>query len=332
MTNCLSHFRVRRRTDCQRLTVAKRFVITLLSCLLFSQFVFAEQKIVLISSSNSTVYHKALSAFKTDLNKTASLKSYSIKSLLLKDIQSSEYPSAQAGTVVVTIGSAAANYAISHFENTPILFGFITRSAYESLIAKSPPRADLTAVFIDQPLDRLLNLASLMKRDQSPFRVGILNQNLSKLKNSKDTNRFLTTDIDVTAATLAKQDNPMKTIQSLMRTSDIFIVRPNTSLFNRLTAKLVLQLSMRYKTPVIGFSKNYAQAGALLSLYASPEDIGSDIADTLDQWLNAPEHLISGPKEGSSFSVEVNRHIAKKMNIDLDLDQLERDLRRMEGQ
>ena len=184
---------------------------------------------------------------------------------------------------------------------------------------------------MDQSLSRLLNLATLLNIKQTPLKIGMVNQNILELEKSTGKAGLLTADIEVNTASLQKNDNPMKVIGTLMKTSDVFIVRPNTSLFNRLVAKLVLQLSMRHKIPVIGFSKNYSQAGALLSLYATPEDIGLDTANALYSWLASSEQRMPKPKAGLSFSIAINPHIAEKMGIALIANELENELRNKEG-
>lgn len=329
MISFFTRFRVSRLTPCPRPAMA----YSLLLCLWFSNLVYADHNIVIISSSRAAIYQQTVTAFEQSLAHRELLKIHTLNQFVLDDLNEKDNILLGKGTkaVVVTVGSAAADYAIRHFVDTPIICGFITRNAFAAITSKRPSDNPVTAVFMDQPLSRLLNLASLLKKDQSPFKIGLLSQNTLADQDSANKAGFSTKDIEIESAMLVKDSNPVKIIEPLMKASDIFIVRPNTSLFNRLVAKLVLQLSMRYKTPVIGFSKNYAQAGALLSLYSSPEDIGVDIANIVDTWLRSKGQTMPAPSEGLNFSIEINQHVAKKMAATPDAEKLHSELQRKEG-
>jgi len=304
---------------------------SLLLLLSFCKFAYGKQNLIVISSSEASVYQQAVTAFEHGVTQSELLSTYSLSHFQLDALKkNSKLAIVTEGDTIITIGSAAADYANRHFAGTPILSGFITRNAFATITSKYPENPAITAVFIDQSLNRLLNLASLLREDQSPYKIGLLSQSTHAIETLSNQANHSTKDIHVELATLQAGNNPMNVIKPLMKVSDIFIVRPNTSLFNRLVAKLVLQLSMRYKTPVIGFSKNYAQAGALLSLYASPEDIGKDTAKSLEQWLASPEKKMPKASEGQTFSIVVNPHIAAKMSVLLAPEKLQNELRRME--
>jgi len=304
---------------------------SLLLFLGFCNFALGNQKIIVISSSEASVYQQAVTAIEQGVAQSDLLSTYSLSHFQLDALKKNNtLAMATEGDAIITIGSAAADYASRHFTGLPILCGFITRNAFSAITSKFPENPTISAVFIDQSLNRLLNLASLLREDQSPFKIGLLSQSTQAIKTLSDQANHSDKDILVELATLQAGNNPMNVIKPLMKASDIFIVRPNTSLFNRLVAKLVLQLSMRYKTPVIGFSKNYAQAGALLSLYASPEDIGKDTAKRLEQWLATPEKKMPKASEGQTFSIAVNPHIAAKMSVQLAPEKLQLELHRME--
>jgi len=303
----------------------------LLLFLCFGKAAYGKQKFIVISSSEASIYQQAVTTFEQDITQSGLLSTYSLVHFQLEALKkNNSLAITTEGDTIITIGSAAADYASRHFAGTPILCGFITRNAFAAIISKQPENPTITAVFMDQSLTRLLNLANLLRTDQSPFKIGLLSQSTETSKTLSNQANHSAKDTLVELASLQAGNNPMNVIKPLMKVSDIFIVRPNTSLFNRLVAKLVLQLSMRYKTPVIGFSKNYAQAGALLSLYASPEDIGKDTARSLEQWLASPESKMPEASEGQAFSIVINPHIAAKMAMQLAPEELILELHRME--
>ena len=52
-------------------------------------------------------------------------------------------------------------------------------------------------------------------------------------------------------------------------------------MINIATAKWILQLSYRYRVPVIAYSMAYLNGGALAAIYSSPENVGRQTADLI---------------------------------------------------
>jgi len=334
-------------------TVAVCFIVFV--C--FAHSAWADQAIVIISSSGAPVYKRTVDTIDAQLSAEGLSSRYRLQRLRLDrgiDLEASELM--QSPALIITVGSAAAAFALEHFPERPVICSFITRSAFASISERVLPTGNsVTALYVDQPITRLLKLASLLRAEQSPYKISMLSQrSMAQLGLASDGGGILN-DSQINSLILSKDDNPIKKLEPLMKNSDVFIVRPNTSLFNRLVAKLVLQLSMRYKTPVIGFSKKYADAGSMLSLYASPEDIGRDAAKAIavqlsaNNEVNSPANsaasqpvispknqaispVINKHREGSEFSIVVNQRIARKMGFKLEAKQLKHRLQKLEAE
>lgn len=299
----------------------------LLGSLLVCGYTVAEQSITVISSSNSPAYITTVSTIKQRLAENKQADDYVISELFHDELMAGDATIDSNTSLVITVGSAAAEYIVEQKIPAPVIFSFITCSAFEVLQAKIPAAQQYTAIFIDQPLGRLMTLSQLIAQ-KAELKLGVLSQAQSaELNNDK-------TDIEgisISQLALALDKNPIKQIEPLIKNNDMLIVRPSSSLFNRLVAKLVLQLGMRYKTPVIGFSESYSKAGALASLYAGPENIGLDVADTIAGWLLQPATVFPEPAAGKYFSLAINPRVAKKHGLQLDNDALTVALKLREG-
>ncbi|WP_169335538.1 hypothetical protein [Dasania marina] len=322
-----------------RVTGVVRWLLTI-GCvvgLCYSPVGLASAQIIVINSSDAPPYQRTAAALAKHLAASGVLAKHELQILSLA--QADTLAALEPGTVIVTLGSAAADYAIQQLPGVPVINSFITHSAYQALHAPALPDQAITAVFMDQPLARLIQLASLLKQDQQPYKIGLLSQ--ADVVDQQLVTAASVSDIEIHSATLLLKQNPIKQIEPLMKHSDVVIVRPSTSLFNRLVAKLVLQLSMRYQTPVIGFSEKYTRAGALLSLYASPDNIGQDTAQLISEWLeaspldapplNRPPKRLPPARYGGHFSLAINARIAKKMSMAVDAQQLSTALQRQEA-
>ncbi|MCR8922028.1 hypothetical protein NO559_04555 [Dasania sp. GY-MA-18] len=289
-----------------------------------SSLSWASPKIIIINSSDAQPYQLAAAALSKHLSDSEELAQYRVELLTITQAQKISELGLGPDSFIVTVGSAAAEYAIQLNPDVAIVNSFITRNAYQAIRGQAAANKAITAVFMDQPIARLIHLASLLKQDQQPYRIGMLSQTALPVDTPHPAS------IVINSATLLLNQNPIKQIEPLMKNSDVFIVRPNTSLFNRLVAKLVLQLSMRYKTPVIGFSEKYAKAGALLSLYASPENIGQDSAKLIHDWISDTHKNMPAARYGKSFSIVVNQRVAKKMALSVDAEHLTQQLQQRE--
>ena len=273
--------------------------------------------VVIISASNSPVYEQAIVALKKQLNENQLLLTHTFHHTTLESLINNHNPSSQwqQADLIVSIGSSAAKYVINNINDVPIFCSFITRNAFNAISTMRKSKNPLSAIFMDQPLPRLIKLSTLLQRGQSPFKIGMLTHSSLSAYDSAVSHQFSNNNVEIKSTTLSINESPIKKIEPLMKASDVFIVRPNISFYNRLLAKLVLQLSMRHKTPVIGFSKSYTNAGALISLHSSPADIGIDTANNISRWLLSDTPILAAPKYGQQYSIIVNQHVAKRQNI-----------------
>lgn len=295
-------------------------ILGVLTCLLLSNLVKAElavASVVVLMSSDAVVYQSALSTLRDEIKNERAAK-HVLMDIYLSEAQLiADHKLLLHADLIVTVGSAAANFALKELQDKNIISVFITRNAYQSIIADSNLTNRTSAIFIDQPVERLMNLTGLLNVDQDEFNVGLLSDR--KIKYYKSNNKI---DVNVNAKELSPSDNPTKIIEPLIISNDVLVVLPGGSYFNQLVAKLVLQLSMKHKKPVIGFSKKYAEAGALLSLYSSPPDIGLDSARMVNAWLADQNNKLPLPHNGRFYSIKMNEKIARRLNKSLDAEKL----------
>ncbi|MGJ4749122.1 hypothetical protein ACQV5M_22350, partial [Leptospira sp. SA-E8] len=95
----------------------------------------------------------------------------------------------------------------------------------------------------------------------------------------------------------------------------------------------ILLASFRAKVPMQAFSPAYSRAGALLALYATPEQIGTQVATLARDALveqNGKARGFGPPQHTQLFEVSVNAHVARSLGLQLDADALAERLRRLE--
>ena len=114
---------------------------------------------------------------------------------------------------------------------------------------------------------------------------------------------------------LTEMKAPVSLIENILAQSDAIIIRPGKYL-NLYISKWILYAAYRKKIPVISFSENFIEAGAIVSLSSDVQKIGAEAAHHIIQYLlnkkEFPENSFS-----SYYRVKVNQSIAHFLDIKL---------------
>lgn len=218
----------------------------------------------------------------------------------------------------VAIGSEAAHEFIEHLPTHKKLYiSYIPRITYLKLLEnyKNSQRVKgklLSAVFIDQPYERQFNLTSLIKPEASNIAIA-LGPN-TKEDQTVISNIALKRGVNIKIDDIHPDDNPVFKLQKLISNTDIFLSIPDSSLYNRTTAKWLLYISFKKRIPLIGFSKKYVEAGAIAAVISTPEQIGLQTSEMVNS--HKGKHFPE-PQYPKYFSVVTNPAAAKSLRIAL---------------
>lgn len=224
-----------------------------------------------------------------------------------------------AADIIVTVGAGAAAKVMSLNPAAQLITSLITDSAFSSLAEKhygstrAAFAAGVSVICLDQPVKRSIELAKalmpearkagLMLGPASFQRADIFSDQVKKAGMTSEIIKF------------TEADNPILAIEPVLKKSDIFIPVPDSRLINIATAKWILQLSYRYKVPVIAYSKAYINGGALAAIYSSPENVGRQTAELINNGDRIPS--AGGSHRPAYYSVDFNRSVAAYLEIEL---------------
>ncbi len=85
--------------------------------------------------------------------------------------------------------------------------------------------------------------------------------------------------------------------------------------FKPVTAKWLLYMAYQRGLPVIGFSRAYLKAGAVASVFSTPEQIGRQAGEWLLQWLESGGKDLGDPQYPKYYSVDFNQPVAESLEI-----------------
>lgn len=219
------------------------------------------------------------------------------------------------GAYIIAVGTPATEYALAHYADTPLLSLFVPKSAWDQLLTEHQRTAPVGAVVIDQPVSRSLALGQLLAPSAKNVAtvLGQTSRNqLDELK-AEVQHRQLT----LRYAELDEDDDPLSTLTPIVASADIFIAIPDHAVFNRAVAKWVLYLGFRQQIPVIGFSRSYSEAGALASVFSTPENIGRQGGELVGR-LGTDEHSEAWQTHYPRYyTLHTNKLVARALGIRL---------------
>ncbi len=220
--------------------------------------------------------------------------------------------------LVVTVGLAAAQAIVAReealAERPPTLCLLIPRRSFERLV---PPvtttRARrLSAVFIDQPLSRQLDLIRIALPDKT--RVGVILGPTSDALNEELREKTRERSLKLNHAEVGDASAVYAALQRVLPDSDLLLALPDPIALNASTAYGVLLTSYRAKVPVVGFSDGLVKAGALLGLFSTARQQGKQGAEVAIRILSG-EGGLPAPQYPRYFTVRVNFSVARSLGL-----------------
>ena len=198
--------------------------------------------------------------------------------------------------------------------DVPHLCSLIPGLAYETQLRDNKSLANTSALFIDQPFDRLVRLAGLGLPNLK--RAGIiLSEETAALRNSFEQ---ACRRAGVAAHVEMVQDSSevADAVTRALEVSDVLITVPDRSVLNRNTARTFLLSAYLKRVPVIGYSRSYVRAGALLAPVSDIPRIATQLGDII---ATAATHRwkLGPPVYPNQLDIAINRDVEKSLGLKL---------------
>jgi len=228
-------------------------------------------------------------------------------------------PTFDAYELVVPVGLAAAQAIMTREASStmppPTLCLLIPRQSFERLApAVTNDRARrLSALFIDQPISRQLDLVRIALPER--HRVGVILGPSSRELEGALRSQASSRDLSLDFARVDASSGVYAALQSVMAASDLLLLLPDPVATTADTVYGLLLTSYRAQIPVVGYSEGLLNAGALLSLYSTARQQGRQGAEIAASIL-AREPL-PAPQHPKYFTVRVNASVARSLGLHL---------------
>ncbi|WP_168224759.1 ABC transporter substrate-binding protein [Rhodoferax aquaticus] len=302
-------------------------LLMLLGCLVASQAAHAASVVWVVCSDRSTQYEATVAAITAELENGGVARSEVVVAYL-SDPGTIDPSVLNSGKLIITLGSEALAKTLVRDVRVPVLATLIPRGSFESLV-KEPirkPQAPVYALYLDQPFGRQLDLLHLALPHAK--RVGVIWGNGSAGNQLALAASAQSRGMDLVVGRAAPDGSLAQGLRTITDDAQVLLAIADPSVFNSATLPNILLATYRAQIPVLAFSQAYVKAGALLSLYSTPEQIGFQ-AGALARSVLGGANLSHG-QYLQEYTVGVNEHVARSLGLTLDAAQLSERLKRLE--
>jgi len=203
---------------------------------------------------------------------------------------------------IIGVGRQGCEMAARSSEACPVLCVLLSSAAFSQLKAELA-HPNLHAIVVDQPESRQARIASSIYPELKRFTI------LSNLANEK-------TDSPAIEHIPFDDDKAIAgQVTSALLGRDALIATPEHEIFNRSTLRTVLLTAYGYAKPVIGYSKAYVKAGALISSYSSSSHAFKQVVEVLPELLEPGYESAVDVLEPRYFSITDNPSVARSLGL-----------------
>lgn len=265
--------------------------------------------VTVVVSDDSTPYKETASGIAAGLDRNGARR---VRTIGLDAVARMQRTDAD---VIVTLGSKATQAVTALDLRIPVLSTLIPKAGYEALARKHKDKPDhryFSAIYLDQPIARQLDLIRTALPDKQ--RVGaILGPESGRMLESLRT-ETQSRGLRLHAVRVGTESELFPALQGVLDDTDVLLSLPDSQVFNTRTIQSILITTYRLQVPVIGFSPNYVQAGALMAVHSTPAQLARQVAEVIGR-LSAAAPWLPAPQYPAYFSVAVNYHVARSLGL-----------------
>ena len=282
--------------------------------------------VVIVSSESSPAYAQAAQVLMHELDR-GGWSRHDVLQLTAADVASG---GVLRPKLFIALGSQAASALAQGAPQAPVLCTLLPRSSFERVLRSSGRKASsqFSALYLDQPLSRQLGLIQLALPEAR--RIGVLWGPESKVQAPDLRTLAKTRGLSLLEASVEPGELLFPGLKTALAGADVLLALADPQVYNSNSVQNILLTSFRAKVPLVAFSPAYVQAGALLALHVTPEQIGQQAA-TLAVGVLQGKALSATPLYSQDFSVAVNENVARSLGLTLDAAALRTALRQREA-
>jgi putative ABC transport system substrate-binding protein len=215
--------------------------------------------------------------------------------------------------LVVAIGTQAARAAKEHLPDTPLLYCLALRPIQNNLVG-----AHIGGIALDIQLSQ--ELETIQETLPRMRRLGMVYDERTSGPLVRQAERYLNHGVQLVARSAQTPAEAHRQIEDLLGTvlgrDDAFWLIWDSVVVNSPNFRLLVELSLRYKVPLIAPATPFVEAGALMSVGADYAKVGQQAGSIAQQIFKGearPEDFVAVPAAGPIITI--NAEVARRIGI-----------------
>lgn len=284
------------------------FLLFTLALLLMLAGAPARAQLAVVTSAASGAHAESLSALRATLQ--AMLPGTRVEAFDWSELSRARL---KGSRVVVSVGTLAARAVERIAPSQPVLHILLPAAAYHRLPPRPPGAGPVSAIWLDQPPIRQLRLIRLALPEWDRVAVLVSADGTPGLEAIRAESEPL--GLELASARVGSHAELYPALREALSQPAVLLATPDPLIFNNYSVQNVLLAAYGHKSPVLGLSPAYVRAGALLGLYSTPAQIGTEAAVIVRDLLHG--HALPPASPPSIFEVATNRAVARALEIEL---------------
>lgn len=262
-----------------------------------------QKTVVIVSSANNKHTQVIAEQLKAELigNEALGAIDVVIANDTIKKIKNSD-------TLTIYIGSQNATH---QYNDQSVIHAFFNAND----LNKKPVHS--VAVVNDQPLENIVNVANqlVVNRYKNKIVIAVSESNQYMRDAISRLDDLLAKSVVIVE--VKKDDNVARLIEDYLYDAAALIAIRDSAVWSKKNAAWLLRQSYTYQVPVVGFSKAFVNAGAMVSVYSKEDHIIEEVVSQVENWLQN-EKVFEGTVIYPRATVEVNENVAEALGFSPD--------------
>jgi len=266
---------------------------------------YSQERVLVVMSNPGEIHQNFYSALEDKLHNNITISQTSISDINNEILDQQN--------LIISTGYKAAK-AISRYKTkTPVIYSLIpdNDSLQSDILCKN---TTCYKIYINQPVNRYVKLFKALFPKGKNLVFVTTEANSIKSQQVKITSKNL--GVIYKEFRIQQHNNISKTFISKLNNNDVLLALPNPDIYNANSAKSIILSTYHANVPIISYSKSFAKAGALISLYSSIDNIAVKTANIVNKIIKDGTQKQKEYYPGE-FTIEINHAVARSLNINI---------------
>ncbi|MFN2349765.1 MAG: hypothetical protein ABR558_09390, partial [Thioalkalivibrio sp.] len=225
-------------------------------------------RILMLASDDGSLHQRVLTAMQRQIAGSPIVLSQAVAATPRGDQQLEVFDC--EGCLVVTSGVVALDTALDRIRRARILAIAIPEESFERIMTAQSSPASVSAIYMDVALERMVSI--IHERLVGIESIGIISGDGQYLQREHGRGHLPPDNLmALKEYNAAAQTDVVKAFQQASRENQVILAIPDPRVYNRDTIVGIMLTTYRSGTPLIGYSEALNRAGALVSVFSSPE-------------------------------------------------------------